>query len=181
MNSTSSPRKSSRKCGNGVPSAPSPTFVNRDPDAGREISQTQGSPPGSPPIGPSTIPRQPQRGGIATQPAGSLFQGCHQWRIPIRRATPATCCKATSCKTSPRSSRSAPDYFRICSMGEATDAQGKVIARQFCEAFVQRVPEYLDPSDLPEIMADDLNSEVNRLLGRRFQLVSFRWLASDEI
>lgn len=73
------------------------------------------------------------------------------------------------------------DYFRIRTSGEALDAAGKVIATAVCEAFVQRVPEYLDPADKPEIAANDLTSFVNRTFGRRFQLVSFRWLSSSEI
>lgn len=73
------------------------------------------------------------------------------------------------------------DYFRIRTMGEATDKNGEVIARQYCEACVQRVPEYLDPQDQPEVMADDLISDINLLFGRRFKLVSFRWLSAKEI
>lgn len=73
------------------------------------------------------------------------------------------------------------DYFRIRTSGEALDAAGKVIATAVCEAFVQRVPEYLDAADKPEIAAADLTSPVNRTFGRRFQLVSFRWLSATEI
>lgn len=73
------------------------------------------------------------------------------------------------------------DYFRIRAYGSAKDRNGNVVARAWCEALVQRSPEYGDPSDLPEIAADDLTSPQNRTFGRRFDVVGFRWLSRDEI
>ena len=84
------------------------------------------------------------------------------------------------------------DYFRIRTCGEALDKTGKVVARVWCEAFVQRRPEYVDPADSPEAPFDDpspsdldakekLRSEVNETFGRRMQLISFRWLNPTEI
>lgn len=74
------------------------------------------------------------------------------------------------------------DYFRIRTCGEAFAADGKtVLATAICEAFVQRTPEYTDTADKPEIATADLGSKVNQTFGRRFQLVSFRWLSSTEI
>jgi hypothetical protein len=71
------------------------------------------------------------------------------------------------------------DTFKIRSYGEATAADGTVLARAWCEAVVQRVPEYMDPVDSPE-KADQLNP-VNERFGRRFQVVSFRWLKEEEV
>lgn len=84
------------------------------------------------------------------------------------------------------------DYFRIRTCGEALDKTGKVVARVWCEAFVQRRPEYVDPADSPEApfdnprpsdidAKDELRSEVNQTFGRRMQLISFRWLNPNEI
>ncbi|NNM28125.1 MAG: hypothetical protein HKO57_01275, partial [Akkermansiaceae bacterium] len=73
------------------------------------------------------------------------------------------------------------DTFRIRAYGEATDASGNVRTRAWCEAVVQRVPEYVDPIDEPETVAADLDSPINRSFGRRLKLVSFRWLSHDEI
>lgn len=84
------------------------------------------------------------------------------------------------------------DYFRIRTCGEALDKTGKVIARVWCEAFVQRMPDYVDPMDAPEApfdrptsadpyAKDELRSEVNKTFGRRMQLISFRWLNPSEI
>jgi type II secretory pathway pseudopilin PulG len=73
------------------------------------------------------------------------------------------------------------DYFRIVTMGEATDATGKVIARARCEAFVQRLPEFVDSADSPGSLPAEISRSVNRAFGRRFQLVSFRWLDDKNI
>jgi len=72
------------------------------------------------------------------------------------------------------------DTFRIRAYGEAVDANGKTIARAWCEAIVQRTPEYVDPSNA----ATDRGSELtdrNQRFGRRFLMASFRWLSADEI
>jgi len=73
------------------------------------------------------------------------------------------------------------DYFRIRTCGEALDAAGKVTARAWCEAYVQRSPAYVDPTDPPHLKYDELTSKSNRIYGRQFQIVSFRWLSQSEI
>ncbi|MGE9268342.1 MAG: hypothetical protein ACQKBY_09615 [Verrucomicrobiales bacterium] len=74
------------------------------------------------------------------------------------------------------------DYFRIRTCGEAHDAEGKVLARAWCEAYVQRVPEYLDAGDEIYEKEDELApGGVNETFGRRFAVVSFRWLSPEEI
>lgn len=72
------------------------------------------------------------------------------------------------------------DTFRIRAYGEAHDPSGKVIARAWCEAVLQRVPEYVDPSDTAEMHPDE-SVPANQRFGRRFAQVSFRWLAPEEI
>ncbi|MGZ0654379.1 hypothetical protein ACWPKS_02125 [Coraliomargarita sp. W4R72] len=71
------------------------------------------------------------------------------------------------------------DTFRIRSYGESEGLDPSRTARVWCEAIVQRVPEYVDNSDLPTVIpsADTTNGEF----GRRFVIVSFRWLTEDEI
>ena len=46
-------------------------------------------------------------------------------------------------------------------------------------AVVQRVPDYVDAADPPEAAADI--SETNRIHGRRFRIVRFRWLSATEV
>lgn len=73
------------------------------------------------------------------------------------------------------------DTFIIRSYGEAGGANGgPIMARAWCETVVQRVPAFIDPADSPETEVTALN-DTNRRFGRRFKIVSFRWLASDEI
>lgn len=73
------------------------------------------------------------------------------------------------------------DTFRVRGYGEAHDKNGKVRSRAWCEAVVQRVPEYLDATDPPHTAAADLQSDLNRRFGRQLMIVSFRWLSDPEI
>ncbi len=61
----------------------------------------------------------------------------------------------------------------------AADDPERVVARAWCEATVQRLPEFVDPGEdaagWPAMRAD------NRTLGRRFRIVAFRWLGPDDI
>lgn len=84
------------------------------------------------------------------------------------------------------------DTFRIRAYGETLAANGTVVARAWCEAIVQRIPEYVDSSDDPEVAARVLDgnndfedngelSEINRSLGRKFEIRSFRWLQKEDV
>ena len=73
------------------------------------------------------------------------------------------------------------DTFVIRAYGDSMSKSGKVVARAWCEAVVQRVPTYLQDTDKPETKQADLTSEANRLYGRALHIVSFRWLSQDEI
>jgi hypothetical protein len=73
------------------------------------------------------------------------------------------------------------DSFVIRTYGDSLDAQGKVVARAWCEAIVQRVPDYIDPTDEAHLKQSELKSSVNRLFGRKLQVVGFRWLNPLEV
>lgn len=74
------------------------------------------------------------------------------------------------------------DTFVIRTYGDALDSNGKIIARAWCEAVVQRVSEYVNPEDAPQLkQADALLSTASKTFGRRIQTIGFRWLNSDEI
>jgi Tfp pilus assembly protein PilX len=71
------------------------------------------------------------------------------------------------------------DTFTIRTCGEARDQQGKILARAYCEAVVQRIPDYVDTSDanyepVPQAPA-------NLQFGRKFQIISFRNLSPEEL
>ena len=74
------------------------------------------------------------------------------------------------------------DTFKIRAYGEALSADGKtVLARAWCEAVVQRMPEFVDPADAPTEEVTNLTSVANQRFGRRFQIASFRWLNPQEL
>jgi hypothetical protein len=72
------------------------------------------------------------------------------------------------------------DTFTIRGYGEAKDASGKVLATAWCEAVVQRTPEFFDASDPPHTAVANLN-KTNLTYGRRFAVISFRYLMPSEV
>ncbi len=73
------------------------------------------------------------------------------------------------------------DTFVIRTYGDALDNNGNVVSRAWCEAVVQRTPEYLDTTDAPHLKQLDLTSSANKNFGRRFEIIQYRWLKSSEI
>ena len=70
------------------------------------------------------------------------------------------------------------DTFLIRTYGEALAPDGKtVLAKAWCEAVVQRYPEYLNPQDKPEtpVTTTSLQPE-NKKFGRRFIVKNYRGL-----
>ena len=90
------------------------------------------------------------------------------------------------------------DTFTIRCYGEASTAAGDT-ASAWVEVLVQRLPDFIDPTDPPETgNASPASSgasapsvtdaslrprlePVNQILGRRFKVISMRWLRFDEI
>jgi len=79
------------------------------------------------------------------------------------------------------------DTFVIRCYGDSLDANGNVEARAWCEAVVQRLPDYVEPlyqsstGDQAHTKYADLQSASNRIFGRKMEVVSFRWLHPSEI
>lgn len=69
------------------------------------------------------------------------------------------------------------DTFRIRAYGESGPANGAKTSA-WCEAVVQRIPEYLDPADAPWLSP---TKSANLRFGRRYEMISFRWLTASEI
>jgi hypothetical protein len=75
------------------------------------------------------------------------------------------------------------DTFVIRTYGEVVNPSTNATeGRAWCEAIVQRVPEYLDTTaDAPEVLPGALTSALNQQNGRRFKVISFRWLTRADI
>ena len=82
------------------------------------------------------------------------------------------------------------DTFVVRAYGDAKDAKGKVLAKAVCEAVVQRVAPFVDSTDAPDKVQAALGDDAraigsltapNRRFGRRFEVVSMRWLGPEEI
>jgi hypothetical protein len=73
------------------------------------------------------------------------------------------------------------DTFLVRAYGEAYNpATQSAEGKAWCEALVQRLPEYVDSSQPPETAPAELN-DINRANGRRFRIVSFRWLTRSDL
>ena len=78
------------------------------------------------------------------------------------------------------------DTFRIRTYGDTVNpSTGLIEGKAWCEAVVQRLPDYVDASMAAEI---DLSTApasaaktTNQTFGRRFKIVSFRWLTASDI
>jgi len=75
------------------------------------------------------------------------------------------------------------DTFVIRVCGESLDSSGRLLARAFAEAVVQRVADYVNPVDAPTLNVYDAATAnaMNKSFGRRIKLVSFRWLSPQEV
>lgn len=76
------------------------------------------------------------------------------------------------------------DTFTIRTYGDSVNpATGEVTGRAWCEAVVQRTPDYVvssgaggnAPHETPAV------NSTNATFGRRFQIVSFRWISAEDI
>ncbi|MDB6092498.1 MAG: hypothetical protein JWM32_60 [Verrucomicrobia bacterium] len=73
------------------------------------------------------------------------------------------------------------DTFRLRAYGDrANPVTGAITGRAWAEAIVQRLPSYVDATQDAATAPTDLNPQ-NRALGRRFKIISFRWLDPADI
>ncbi len=80
------------------------------------------------------------------------------------------------------------DTFTVRAYGCVKSAANAILAQAWCEAVVQRTTEYVDPGNDPEDAEYEPDgtkakglSRVNKVLGRRFRIVSFKWLDAWDI
>ncbi|MES2981524.1 MAG: hypothetical protein V4727_04345 [Verrucomicrobiota bacterium] len=73
------------------------------------------------------------------------------------------------------------DVFTIRAYGESVDAKtGKVLAKAWCEAKVQRFPDPVLASNASSGTLKELSNPTSPF-GRQFRMISFRWLNANEI
>lgn len=97
--------------------------------------------------------------------------------------------------------RARSDTFVVRAYGESRDPSGNVLSRAWCEATIQRTPQWMTPTDTePTIinpsysgsnpagdvvvrpwLANPAFPEDNKKFGRRYKVVDFRWLNSAEV
>ncbi len=70
------------------------------------------------------------------------------------------------------------DTFTIRAYGDHEDLVTGQKAIAICEAVVQRIPVYVDPSDDANLLPESVNAD-NENFGRRFVVCSIRWLDLD--
>ena len=78
------------------------------------------------------------------------------------------------------------DTFVVRTFGEARNRAGKATARVWCEAIVQRQAEYVSPAPSLDPASDKnleaiSHSTINSRFGRRYKVVSMRYLTPSEI
>jgi type II secretory pathway pseudopilin PulG len=72
------------------------------------------------------------------------------------------------------------DTFTIRAYGDARSPDGRILARAWCEATVRRTRDFVDSADSPDITSQP-TVLANQTFGRRFVVLSFRWLSADEV
>jgi hypothetical protein len=72
------------------------------------------------------------------------------------------------------------DTFTIRAYGDSLDENGDLIARAWCEATVRRQRDFIDSADSADAI-DGATTELNQKFGRKYGIVSFRWLKPSEI
>jgi hypothetical protein len=72
------------------------------------------------------------------------------------------------------------DTFVIRAHGDARDDKGNIVSRAVCEAVVRRTRDFVDASDAADSLTAP-KAAINKTFGRRFEMVSFRWLNPSEI
>ncbi|HEY9248924.1 MAG TPA: hypothetical protein VIO38_07320, partial [Rariglobus sp.] len=70
------------------------------------------------------------------------------------------------------------DTFTIRAYGDVNNpATSAIEARAWCEAVVQRLPDYLETQDAWAVPS----GATNQTFGRRFRVVSFRWMTETDL
>lgn len=137
--------------------------------------------------------------GIRNMENSSIRTGGGSMQVSTMTGTPGYLMQADILTSIGSILRTRSDTFVIRAYGDAKDKNGKVLARAWCEATIQRTPEWTEETDEPAKILDqrypNMRSDTivdrwvdnptfpenNRTYGRRMNIVSFRWLAANEV
>ena len=72
------------------------------------------------------------------------------------------------------------DTFTIRAYGEAKAPNGNITATAWCEAIVQRFPDPITPTTAAKSPLEELALPSSEF-GRKFEIISFRWLHPEEV
>lgn len=74
------------------------------------------------------------------------------------------------------------DTFRVRTYGETRNpATGQIVGRAWCEAIVQRQPEFVGGESAELRLTDLVPGSASARFGRKFVITQFRWLGPDEL
>ncbi len=80
------------------------------------------------------------------------------------------------------------DTFTVRAYGCVRNANKAILAQAWCEAVVQRTMNYVDPTNDPQDVEYNPDgtkgkglSDINKVMGRQFRIVSFKWLDNWDI
>ena len=129
----------------------------------------------------------PASGTYTAMPAATIWDGTQVATAAPGWVTQADLLQSIGPALSPRS-----DTFTIRAYGEtnnpllaSTDA-GFIQGRAWCEAVVQRVPDYVNAAAVSSASGDPAETTPpqntdNQKFGRRFKIIFFRWLSPSDI
>ncbi len=155
-------------------------FVNRAPDSENIELQRKGALQAALD---STLNKDQdlkEMGEMVTQPLGTNFSNASEGENSSA-GYPGYVTQADLLQSLAPILQARSDYFCIRTKGESLDSNGKVVATAYCEAYVQRTSSYIDSADEAHVPHSELTSPINKKFGRRFKIVSFRWLSPQEI
>jgi hypothetical protein len=118
--------------------------------------------------------------------AGTPFHGYYfadlEYRLPTRIAGyPGYLLQADVLSALAPNLSARSDTFTIRTYGDVRNpVTNTITGRAWCEAVVQRTPDYIDPA-ATDATATPATNTPNATFGRRYRIVSFRWLTPADI
>ena len=162
-------------------------FINRRLDASDQESSLVGALQAA--IDSTTINSEIFSIEAQSQSAGDLFKFPLAEKGSIHTAAPGYLIQSDVLASLGNVLTVRDDTFIVRSYGSVRNARGAVRAQAWCEAVVQRTPQYVDSANGPLDQPSSPNgthdasrlTPLNVAFGRRFQVVSFRWLTEKDI